>query len=144
MTLYDFRLKCKELWERFQSREVYTVILIVLVGFASFGLGRLSRLEQGRGPILITVPPASQTASALSPVKSQTPKVSSSSTVDTVVSPILPAGGQVVASKNGGKYHFPWCSGAQRISEANKVWFDSVEEARKAGYAPASNCKGLK
>ncbi len=52
--------------------------------------------------------------------------------------------GQLVAAKTGAKYFFPWCSGVARISEANKVWFNSVEEAHKAGYAPASNCKGLK
>ncbi|MCA9052050.1 MAG: hypothetical protein KDA89_25100, partial [Planctomycetaceae bacterium] len=53
-------------------------------------------------------------------------------------------GGKYVASRNGSKYHFPWCAGAQAMSETNKIWFDSVEEARKAGYTPAGNCKGLK
>ena len=52
--------------------------------------------------------------------------------------------GMYVASKNGTKYHFPWCSGAKSISEVNKIWFNSVEEARASGYAPAANCKGLK
>ena len=51
--------------------------------------------------------------------------------------------GGVVASKGGDKYHFPWCAGAQHISPENRIWFASVEEARKAGYSPAGNCKGL-
>lgn len=51
--------------------------------------------------------------------------------------------GVVVASKNGTKYHFPWCSGALRMQENNKVYFNSIEEARSAGYLPASNCSGL-
>lgn len=49
----------------------------------------------------------------------------------------------LVASKNGSKYHFPWCSGALRIREENKLVFGSREEALEAGYTPASNCKGL-
>lgn len=53
-------------------------------------------------------------------------------------------GEAVVASKNGTKYHYPWCAGAKQISEKNKIIFSSIEEARAKGYAPASNCKGLK
>jgi len=51
---------------------------------------------------------------------------------------------QVVASKNGTKYHLPTCAGAKQISDKNKVTFGSIEEARAKGYTPASNCKGLK
>jgi methylphosphotriester-DNA--protein-cysteine methyltransferase len=51
--------------------------------------------------------------------------------------------GSYVASKNGTKYHYPWCSGAKRIKDENKVWFDTVEQARAAGYTPAANCPGL-
>ena len=51
--------------------------------------------------------------------------------------------GVVVAAKNGTKYHYPWCSGATRMKEENKIYFESVEKAREAGYEPAANCKGL-
>ena len=55
-----------------------------------------------------------------------------------------PAGEKLyVGSKNGEVYHFPWCSGAQRMKEANKIFFSSREEAEKAGYRPAANCEGL-
>jgi methylphosphotriester-DNA--protein-cysteine methyltransferase len=49
-----------------------------------------------------------------------------------------------VASKTGKKYHLPWCTGAKNIPENNKIWFNSIDEAKKAGYTPALNCKGLK
>ena len=52
-------------------------------------------------------------------------------------------GGTVVASKNGTKYYWPWCSGANRIKASNQVSFISIAAARAAGYTPASNCKGL-
>jgi hypothetical protein len=48
-----------------------------------------------------------------------------------------------IASKNGTKYHRIDCPGARTIKESNKVYFASEDEARKAGYAPASNCPGL-
>lgn len=90
-------------------------LIVILVGAGSFGLGRISALEAQKQPIAI-----SQTAAS-----------------------IIPAGGQVVASKSGAKYHFPWCSGAAAISEKNKIVFENAEKARVAGYLPAGNCKGL-
>lgn len=51
--------------------------------------------------------------------------------------------GKVVASSKSDKYHLPDCPGAKQISEQNKIWFDSIEAAEKAGYNPAGNCPGL-
>lgn len=53
------------------------------------------------------------------------------------------AKGKYVASKSGSKYYLPDCSGVKRIKEENKVWFDTVDEAKAEGYEPAKNCKGL-
>lgn len=50
---------------------------------------------------------------------------------------------EVVASKNGKTYSYPWCSGAKRISEKNKVIFKSKKEAENAGYREAKNCSGF-
>ncbi len=60
--------------------------------------------------------------------------------------PVTPEGvgeGGYVASKNGTKYHFPWCGSAKQIKEENKIWFKTKAEAEAAGYTPASNCKGI-
>ena len=57
--------------------------------------------------------------------------------------PASAAEGKYVASKSGTKYHLPWCGGAKQIKEANKIWFDTKEEAEAAGYTPATNCKGI-
>ena len=51
--------------------------------------------------------------------------------------------GNYVGSKNGKTYHLPWCAGAQRIKDENKVWFETKEEAISRGYTPAGNCKGI-
>ena len=47
----------------------------------------------------------------------------------------------VVASVNSDKYHYEHCSGAKRISEKNKIYFENSAEAEKAGFTLANNCK---
>jgi len=100
--------------------------LMILVAFASFGLGRLSVIEERKTPVVI------EGAKLSAQVVQEEDALADN------------LNGTLVASRNSNKYHFPWCSGATRISEANKIWFSSVEEARAKGYTPASNCKGLR
>lgn len=92
-------------------------------------MGRLSKLESTREPVRVE--------------GSLIAGVGGANAVEEKEEMSAP-GGQIVASKTGAKYHFPWCAGASQIADENKIWFDSVEDAQKAGYAPASNCKGLK
>jgi len=112
--------------------------LIVIISIASFGLGRLS-VE----PIL---PQTSQNASiVLSQTEAQTKTATSS--FGAAASQAPTSAGETastyVASKKGTKYHLPWCAGASQIKEENKIYFATKAEAEKAGYQPASNCKGL-
>jgi hypothetical protein len=51
--------------------------------------------------------------------------------------------GVYVGSRSGKTYHLPWCSGALRIKEENKIWFATKAEAEARGYKPAANCKGI-
>lgn len=51
------------------------------------------------------------------------------------------AGGRVVASKNGTKYHHPWCAGASQIKEENKIWYETEQQAQQAGLTKAKNCQ---
>jgi hypothetical protein len=106
------------------ERDIYLALVILLVGLLGFGLGRLSKLEERKTPIMIR-----NEAIIDNNLISQDKKAVSS--------------GQYVASKTGNSYYLPWCSGVKRIKEANKVWFNTKEEALAAGYAPAGNCKGL-
>jgi len=116
----------------FPNPDVLVVVVVILVGFAGFGLGRLSVLDSQKELVKI-FDESSQTASVISDYNSYSDIQAESISVS----------GEVVASKNGTKYHFPWCSGAQQISEKNLISFASIDEAKKAGYTPASNCKGL-
>ena len=140
MSIYDLTSKIKSFWDGISNKlnnDKFAIVLIILVGFGGFGLGRLSVSEEQKFPIKIeNIKTDNIFANTLTGVKN----IEQSREVGGTVN----EGGQVVASKNGTKYHYPWCSGANRISEANKIYFASIEDAKEAGYTPASNCKGLK
>ena len=110
----------------------YYLVLILLVGIVSFELGLMANIASKKLPVTITEPPeitadTSNTDNALVP----TPGVKAIQ------------GGEVVASRTGKKYSYPWCGTASRISAANRIAFASVADARSKGYTPAANCKGL-
>jgi len=112
--------------------DVLVATVVILVGFGSFGLGRLSAAYEDKPEALFFA---------------QFRAISVAATAEdegTTDSHEAAKSGSFVASRNGSKYHFPWCSGAQSIKPENAVWFESEEAARAAGYAPAANCKGLK
>ena len=116
-------LGVKELLSR---EDIYILLIILFVGFGGFGLGRLSKIYEAKTPVYIQ--------------KQTTSTNEGNGGIDSIsVNDRL----GLVASVNGAKYHLPWCSGATRIKEKNKIWFADEKEARAAGYTPAENCKGL-
>ena len=113
-TISHFLLRGKSLLKHLENKDIFTILTIILVAFASFGLGRLSKIEERASPIRVE-----NTARVLEGGKGNLAETSAlSKSVPIEV-------GTYVASKTGKKYHLPWCSGAQRIKEETKVWFDS-------------------
>ena len=100
MILNQIREKIKDLISKAEEPPVYLAILIVLIAFASFGLGRLSLIDEKRVPVKITTPREANIVTQSAGVSSDTAQAS------------------VIASKNGTKYYFSWCSGLSRISAA--------------------------
>src|SRR5690606_33499712 len=106
----------------------YIGIIVVLVALLAFFLGRWSVVVERREPVRViqntglqitnnnsqNTDNAGQTAAAAQGAAAQTNNSNSE---------------QVVGSKNSTKYHYPWCSGAKRISAQNLVTFSSIEEA---------------
>lgn len=115
MTIAESREKCKSLIASV-PRDVLILTILILASSASFGLGYLAGFDAGQG---------SDLSLAL-------PSFVASSTE-----------GNIVASKGGTKYYLPGCAGADRISDANKIWFVSTEAALSAGYTLAANCRGI-
>ena len=129
MTLHDLVSFCKS---RLERKDVYLSVLIILVGLSAFGLGRLSVMDEQREPVQIEY-----ATSTVAVVGALPPDSSGNAPTGDTHS------GQVFGSKTGKKYFLPWCFGADKISEKNKVWFTSEDAASVAGYTPAANCKGL-
>ncbi len=143
MSIAYLQEKIKQIGSFIGRKDVYTALIIILVGVGSFGLGRLSGLDKNRSPITLEHMIAEQAAPTASPAgalgSSSPEKVSNENVQEKVTQ--TPLEGGVVASKNSTKYHFPWCAGAKQIKEENKIWFASAAEAEKAGYTKAGNCK---
>jgi hypothetical protein len=141
-SIKDFNQKIKliftDIKDKYYSKEsglkikndLYIVIMILFVGTASFGLGKLSSFERQKTPISILKTKEYMLSTALESLPEKNIEHNTQ--------------GMLVASKSGTKYYYPWCSGASRIKEENKIWFNSIEEARAKGLTPASNCTGLK
>ena len=113
------------------SSDIFIILTVILVALISFGIGRLTVPKSE--PILIkNLEQANIDDLNIEAQGKVYPPATEQSDV-----------GRVVGSKNSDKYHLPECPGAKQISEQNKVWFDSIEAAEKAGYKPAGNCPGL-
>ncbi len=116
--IQDIGLKIKASGEAFLA-EWGLMILVFLLAIVSFGLGRLSALEEAKPPVSV-----------------------GNAAVEVQARPMT-VGGLVVASRSGSVYYFPWCAGALKIAPQNERWFDTEAAAQRAGYAPAKTCKGL-
>ena len=104
-------------------RKLFLSFTIILVALLSFGIGRLS-VTGNREPIRIEYD---------SQISNQTAQTAS------VVNAI--GKNSVVASKNGIRYHYPYCTGAKQIKEENRIIFATPAIAEAAGFTLASNCK---
>jgi hypothetical protein len=124
------------------ENDIFIVLLMILVGTASFGLGKLSALEKQKVPISVLKTKEAMYASVASSPAINAGAIDQTQEVGNQAEANIHKG-SIVASKSGTKYYYPSCSGVSRIKEENKVWFNSIEEARSAGLTPAANCPGL-
>jgi hypothetical protein len=124
------------------------IVVIIITSALSFSLGKYSAGEtvpvsilqatSQDSPVMHTLPKSTVDTTESAAVRTEpTPTQSTQTAAATVTE------GGYVAAKSGTKYHLPWCSGAQRIKEENKIWFKTKAEAEAAGYTPAANCKGI-
>lgn len=133
------REKGKTLLDRIPEG-VLTALVVILAVCGAFGLGVLAGRADRGGDISFEQAPLIEKNSVTASL-SQVPLPEAENTKASA--PAISVGGQYVGSKKGTKYHFPWCPGAKAMSEENKIWFSTQEEAEKAGYTKAANCKGL-
>ena len=131
MSIQELSRKLKGFLE---NTEYLLAGLIIVVALASFYLGRLSVIEKTQ---------EIQQKAQISEIRQSEEGVPPVSEVQSERGDTRESAGGYVASKSGTKYHLPWCGGAKQIKEENKIWFETKDEAERAGYTPASNCKGI-
>lgn len=120
-----------KLWVKDNQGDIVLVISIILIALISFGLGRLTAPNIIKEPVTIEEHNfSSQSATISNQLTGTTTEITSQTPSNEK--------GIIVASKNGKKYHWPWCTWAKKIKPENQVWFKSEEEAKKAGYQPCS------
>jgi hypothetical protein len=139
MSISHIGIKIKELGRSLvrlaDRRDVFAFCAIFLAGTGGYLLGRLDPLNPAPRAVEIRV---GERAFATT-----TRPAAAATTTVPIQAPMEKPAGKYVASKSGKKYYVPSCSGAKSISEANKIWFSTKDEAEKAGYAPATTCKGI-
>ena len=118
---------------KFKQSEIVLAIAIVFISIIAFQSGKISALKNLSKPLVIKDPSQSaqidRAGGSINHMQGLTLQNAGKTNL------------QVVASKNSTVYHFPWCPGAQKIKEENKITFASEQEAQSRGYTLASNCK---
>ena len=126
-------------------KPLYPILLIIVLASIFFGLGRLSARKNDSNPIHFEEPGLNQAGNVISGVVATTSissrQTSSQSSVKQIAAP--KPSGEVIGSKSGKKYYFPWCGTVKRIKSENQVHFASIADAKAAGFVAGGNCKGL-
>ena len=136
--LREFNLK--DFIESDNGKKLATSLIILLVAFSSFGLGRLSKITENSDNFSVLYPPNyndMMTANVSKSFNLGAKKGSEQSPIPGLEN----AGKTILASKNGSKYYFTTCSGANRIKETNRIWFNSEDEAKSRGLTKSATCK---
>jgi len=129
--------KIKLFLESEKGKDILIILIVILVGLASFELGRLSKSDGSSG-INIKYPNGEQ-ANVISAketdVSNNLVKVDSSSSVSNSNS-----SKNFFASKRGHKYYSLGCTAGKTIKEENRIYFKTAEEAIAKGYTLSSSC----
>jgi len=128
--------KIKKLCKDYQHGLFIGVCLFITAGIG-YNIGRIYALHASPNT-------DNQSANILDTTKGNTTSSNKTAPQIKITQPsVAPADPRVVASKAAGSklYHHPWCSGAQRIKETNKLWFPTEADAISAGYTLAGNCQ---
>jgi hypothetical protein len=124
---------------RGRLKPLFLTLVIILTAILSFGLGRLSAPKDST-PMTVRFDENLGQARAQSTLRqAEDLRQPSRQTANVIQS--TQTSGEVVASKNGSKYHYSHCPGAKQIKEENRLFFPSAAAAEASGYTLAGNCE---
>lgn len=130
MSISDPLDKIKQFTESQEGKDILTVVIVILVALSSFGLGRLSKSDQGSG---IKIEYNEEPANVISAAETLPNSVSGNSTTT--------SSKNFFASSRGSKYYPLGCSAGKSLKMENRIYFATREEAEGAGYSLSSSCK---
>ncbi len=138
--------KIKQFIESDRGKDIFVVMIVLLVGLSSFGLGRLSKdtTNQGVQVEYLNLNDSNQ-GNVLSAFtkEANTNSISSGTQVNSNKLPSVSnsVGKSFFASNRGQKYYSIGCSAGKTIKQENRVYFATKAEAEKAGYELSSSCR---
>lgn len=103
---------------------------ILAASAVGFILSSPSESSEKTSSVHVTVSPL---ADAAAPTEASTPSAEPSAPAQ--------AHGEYTASSKSEKFHISSCPSAARISDDNRLWFSTRDEAVAAGYSPCGRCK---
>ncbi|MFA6000062.1 MAG: Ada metal-binding domain-containing protein [Candidatus Paceibacterota bacterium] len=114
-----------------QGKDIMTVIIVILVGLGSFGLGRLSKNTPSEGLKIEYRDQRGNAVGALDTIEYKPQFKTNDTNVE---------GKNFFASSRGTKYYPLGCSAGKTIKQENRIYFNTAEEAEKAGYTLSTSC----
>ena len=133
--------KIKEFYESNKGKDILTVVIVILVGLGSFGLGRLSK-NNNKSAIKIEYP--TQDANALLSIddNQNMTNYSSNKVIKGNTTSIFnnTSNKNFFASKKGRKYYSLGCGAGKTIKQENRIYFSTSSKAEKAGYILSTSC----
>ena len=137
-------IKIKLFLESEKGKDILVILIIIMVGLASFLLGRLSK--QDRDNTGLKIENRAQEANIIGSLGSLSNKPNEISlfgtnTVENAYKTRVSEEKSYFASKKGKKYYGITCSAGKTIKEENRIYFSSTAEATSAGYELSSSCR---
>lgn len=132
--------KIKQFVENDKGKDILVIIIIILIGLGSFGLGRLSKNSSNNG--IKVEYEGQEEANVLGSMEAKNGDLSDLSVNSNILQKSEKStSGNFFASNRGSKYYSVSCSAGKTIKQENRVYFMTSSEAEKAGYELSSSCK---
>lgn len=127
--------KIKQFIESNKGKDFLTILIIILVGLGSFGLGRLSKNNEAG----LKIDYNDQKANIIDTIDKNHNTYKNSNYKQENMN--KNNSGNFFASTRGSKYYSVSCSAGKTIKLSNRIYFNTKEEAEKAGYELSSSCR---
>jgi hypothetical protein len=136
--------RVRQFLESDKGKDVLVVIIVILLGLGSFELGRLSTGDNNASSGVKIESTGLDSSEGIY----QDASVISSSTNDSNLNLLnlntnfstTSSTKNFFGSKRGHKYYTLGCSAGKSIKSENRVYFDTRENAEKAGYTLSTSC----